>query len=700
MGNNTTREDKKINSPQQKTGVSEKDALHLSTNFEDADRPQSFSIGQTRSSTFKAKSVLESMAASSQKSNKKSPIMQKVKKRCEGFDGTQCKLEILQKIEEKLAQTEKSSIIALRVANFGKVYKEFIGKMDNESIGRIVSNLLWCLGEHTLSTDSPDIQKQLLNMFLRVDELCILKKEKISPTEPGSGKKQAQSLVFGQVSVFKELVNYWVGAYALDIVTHIFNFGSDLAVDQGMMDDKLLFRIKMPQRITPIVKKSLSEALQGRQTYKIRYITDPNNRLGTRYSNKMLANIKNLQSEWMEIIRIIVSCIYHTFVVIFDRMGLDSGKAEDHIAMKEIITRFLFSRGSNFMSMFLYMDRAMNHTVFTNFEEKRLGLAKMSPNQIIPSETRLKMKKEQNPSLVLSAHSGEENRGPATPTSGRSLRNITIQSGSRGSDRGSHPPPLKNTLSFSGVPTTAKFLPSVRRTPAIRPLLHCLATAQYIKSFEDVVSSIKILAESIFNLVDKDLHYLLSWLEVFEAWLEHIYGKGVLTDTEVIYHFDLVIKYLPNHEILSFAFALEKLLRKKTMETKIYHVLFISLTTPINTFQQPSQEEACWLSPPTPARELPVAIDLLSPETGNEDGSNGLSPMTPYSCLVPSYGLQFPSTPPLFAIQLRQCKNNQYRKDAGASCFIEDRKISKDIGDLESPGSPMKRHTWIFDDIQ
>lgn len=192
--------------------------------------------------------------------------------------------------------------------------------------------------------------------------------------------------------------------------------------------------------------------------------------------------------------------------------------------MKEVITRYMFSKDSTLLTLSLYLVRVLNSEAHNHFVEKKEALTLTPDHLILNSNIMGKIRQQTK---------------------------IEID--------------FKEDLSK---------IRKVLRDSLVERLKQPCAT------FEDVLERLKLFASQLEDLPNQDHFYLVYWAEILTAWMSQTFDMSRLDLDVQIEMFHVIIKYITSNEVLVFAIAIEILHRERLKNHQFFHLLIQTMSTP------------------------------------------------------------------------------------------------------------------------
>jgi hypothetical protein len=439
--------------------------------------------------------------------------MREIKKRIEQFDTKQLKKDFIEWMEEKTEQEVAGSIIYLKTKKFNSIFLKLLKSLDSELYGMIVSSLIWCLSTNFIDLQNPSIQKHLLQIYLK--------------TVFDEPDKEVSS---SQISMFREFIDCWISADSIEILNHIVYFLMDLD-DPATFDLRKVYQPKKVSKLQTDTQDALANVLHGREVYTIKYLPESKFNLNTRMGVEQAEKLNFFLTQIIEMSKTITNFLFELFVYIFNFIELPQNEG-DTDSLKEIITRYLFSKDSNLLALCLYLCRVLNSKEHSCFTDKKEWLATLSDEAILSVDILMKLRQKARSSSTLKLE-------------------------------------FRSDLS--------KTCRTLEKTLVVK-------LSQPVTSYDDIIDRLKDLSATLSKLSDKDHYFLVYWVDICQSWIFTVFGKDLEVDTKVML-INVIIKYLDSNEALVFAIVIQRLHKERLEDHRLFKLFIDTMKTERNDGQ-------------------------------------------------------------------------------------------------------------------
>ena len=484
-------------------------------------------------------------------------IMQKVQK----FSPKDLKADILAWMKQA-SQKERNSSNLPEKKNFHSIFLRFLEALESKFYAEMIHQICYTLQITPLSFEDESIRKKLIHVCLKTAFECDSRGEdsvKISKLKeffdgwvtinsqpiilsieplisicginaPGSmGKDKDFYVICEKISLTK--ISREVNDILMDMMYD----------DERMMDDGKVTQIKRTSDESTRSNESpegkdISKGKETAQKYTrdredsrkmkrvkrevkcVRYIGD-NEYIDTTEEEKSV--LAGKLDQIMIEAKTIVAFLFELFTYVFDSIGLKN-YTHDNDCIKQIITRYLFSKDSSLMNLTLYLVRIVKSAEHQIFTEKKQWLSGQPDSSVL------------NPKVEKKLIGG--------------VNEIDIG--------------FKDDLSKIKRDLNRRLVEVLRIPP---------------KNYRDIISNLRLMAVYLEDLTNRDHYFLAYWAEVLQSWIQGAF-EDLELDTKIEF-IHIIIKYIESNEMLIFASAIERLHRERLVDNQFFQLFINTMET-------------------------------------------------------------------------------------------------------------------------
>ena len=465
-----------------------------------------------------------------------------IKNKATQFNSKELKNQIISWMHEALSSDCSNTINFLRKKTFDETFLKLLENLPSILYGTIINSIVWILESKPISLEDPSIRKKVLQLFLGT-----------------AFDDQKRKGSFSQITIFREFIDCWVSIDCNTILDYIIYFTMDIE-DSPFFDNAEIYRerdVKLLQKETREVLTSVLSKNQGqvKKIYNIVYKKDCKYRLFNTATSNQVKKLSFFLSQVAEEAKTISEFLFQLFWYIFNFIDLpkntdDSRVFSDQDHMKEVITRYMFSKDSTLLTLSLYLVRVLHSEAHNHFIEKKEALDRTEDQALLNKKIMRELRQQER---------------------------VTIE--------------FKEELSK---------IRKELRDNLVKQLEHPCVT------FDDILDRLKLFASQLEDLPNQDHYYLVYWAEILTEWMAKTFDSQLELDMKIeMLH--VIIKYITSKEVLVFAIAIEILHRERLEHHQFFHLLILTMQTP----WEPSRGELT-LAEPKPSNASEATRDTES----------------------------------------------------------------------------------------